>query len=110
MRCDDNRVMATSNLSSSSWLASRLSAEVVDARAQKGLEDVSNVAISQMQRLATAQNSVADISYLGKTYLALKDRVSDSTSMITVAQVVDADLESIAAQIEAIQGKYLELS
>ena len=102
--------MSTSILSSSGWLASRLSAEVVDARTQKGLEDVSNVASSQMQRLATAQNSVADISYSGKTYLALKDRVSDSTSMITVAQVVDADLESIAAQIEAIQSKYSELS
>ena len=91
--------MSTSILSSNGWLASRLSAEVADARTQKELEDVSNVATSQMQRLATAQNSVADISYSGKTYLALKDRVSDSTSMITVAQVADADLESISAQI-----------
>jgi serralysin len=110
MRCDDTRFMSTSILSSNGWLASRLSAEVADARTQKELEDVSNVATSQMQRLATAQNSVADISYSGKTYLALKDRVSDSTSMITVAQVADADLESIAAQIEAIQSKYSELS
>jgi hypothetical protein len=91
---------------SGNWLASRLgtSTSAVSTAADAKVVDVAST------KLAQASASSADLQLADTSWLVLKDKVSQYSTMVAVVQVAQVDLDAISGYLTEIQQGYDALS
>ncbi len=87
---------------SGSWLASRLgtTTSTVPTADDTKIVDIATTKLKQV----TA--STADLQLADTSWLVLKDRVSQYSSMVAVVQIAQGDLEAISGYLAEIQQGY----
>ncbi len=84
---------------SGSWLANRLGTAATSSLDGNDTK-ITNIASSEIQK-ATA--NAVELSLADTSWLVLKDRVSQWSSMVSVVQVASSDLEGIAGYLQNIK-------
>ena len=95
----DTRIQLSGN-----WLATRLGANT-SVPPTTDDQKFADIAISKLQQVSSS-SSTADLQLANTSWLVLKDRVSNYSSMVAVVQIAQDDLGSITDYLSQIQQGY----
>ena len=95
----DTRIQLSGN-----WLATRLGANT-SVPPTTDDQKFADIAISKLQQVSSS-SSTADLQLTNTSWLVLKDRVSNYSSMVAVVQIAQDDLGSITDYLSQIQQGY----